>query len=37
MYVYARLKYYQTFPSIIRNILTDQKVCSMYDYTCLKY
>lgn len=25
MYVYARLKYYQTFSSIIRNILTDQK------------
>ena len=37
MYVYARLKYYQTFPSIIRNILTDQNVCSMYDYTRLKY
>ena len=29
MLVDARLKYYQTFPSIIRNILTDQNVSSM--------
>ena len=34
MLVDARLKYYQTFPSIIRNILTDQNVSSMLVAKC---